>query len=156
MANQQQNHAAMCLKRDNNRRNDNFTDQMDLSVVVLPLDLDRATWTISFAAVEVLKNSMSEINCLFWVSNLHQNNLQIWFSACGYAVEKILDILTSINGQVLDWNFCFTVSLSTSYVYWRFVYLLCSSFPATLRFRWTMPQSTVDTFELLEQCEQLC
>lgn len=65
MANQQQNHAAMCLKRDNNRRNDNFTDQMDLSVVVLPLDLDRATWTISFAAVEVLKNSMSEINCLF-------------------------------------------------------------------------------------------
>lgn len=65
MANQQQNHAAMCLKRDNNRRNDNFTDQMDLSVVVLPLDLDRATWTISFAAVEVSKNSMSEINCLF-------------------------------------------------------------------------------------------
>lgn len=59
MANQQQNHATMCWKRENNTDvMISFTDQMDLGVIVLPLHLD------GFAAVEVSKNSMSEINCL--------------------------------------------------------------------------------------------
>lgn len=29
-------------------------------------------------------------------------------------------------------------------------------FSSSSKVRWTMPQSTIDTFELLEQCEQLC
>ncbi|KAK6779281.1 hypothetical protein RDI58_021465 [Solanum bulbocastanum] len=59
MANQQQNHATMCWKRENNTDvMISFTDQMDLGVIVLPLHLD------GFAAVEMSNNSMSEINCL--------------------------------------------------------------------------------------------
>ncbi|KAG5583875.1 hypothetical protein H5410_044309 [Solanum commersonii] len=74
MANQQQNHATMCSKRENNTDvMVSFTDQMDLGVIVLPLHLD------GFAAMEVSKNSISS------------------------------------------------------------------------KVRWTMPQSTIDSFELLEQ-----